>query len=347
MFARARKHLVRLIYLVVAGIGLLAWAGPDGDTARPREVEVVERPGSGPSSTQELRIATWNIARARGPWWDHSHDSAHRVAVRLAGIQSTMDGVGADVVVLQEADLDSARSARIDQPSWLMDEGRYPYLAAVPSWDLGYLAWPLTRPSDHIGRVKMGHAVLSRHRLRAHRYLPLPQPTEHSRLKNLFWVHRAIQHVVVDFRGQPVHILNLHLESRSLPNRNDQMAQLVQTIRGLDGPVIALGDFNTLPHDALRRHGFTDHADFRADRSMESLRRQLPTFREGLDGRNNAPTATFPSVEPQRRLDFVLYSPHFAAADCDVIKPFEMEVGSQPSDHLPIACTFRVVPPSQ
>lgn len=343
MFAAARRLLVRATYVVAVGVATLSWAGDS-----PRSATRGPAPFEGPATDRiptgdTLRVATWNLARARGPWWDHGHDSPHRVQVRLASVAASARAMGADVLAVQEADIRSSRSADIDQPRWLAREAGYAWTASAPSWDLGYLPWPITRPSDHVGRVKMGHAVLSDHPIVAHEYIPLPQPTEYSALRRHFWVHRAIERVTIDFHGTQVHVLNAHLESRSGANRDRHMELLAAEAKALDGPVVILGDLNTLPHDAPRRAGFPDHADFRTDRSMAWLRRALPGYREAFDGTNDDPaTLTFPTQDPQRRLDFVLYSHHFASSRCEVFRPFAGQLAAQPSDHFPVACALKL-----
>lgn len=319
--------------------GFLWWAASGFDDTDPLAVRperfggaAADRPPA--ARPARLRVVSWNVAYGRGRK-DDAGDlrSAETIRANLAGIARVLRDLRADVVALQEVDFDSARTHGIDQLAWLAREAGYPWAARVETWNCRYVPFPYWPPSQHYGRMRSGQAVLSRFPIRANVRHLLPQPPNPF-WYNWFYLHRALQHVELELGGGAVlDVVNVHTEAFHQGNREQHADRVVRFVRGLpDRPRLLLGDFNAIPPEALLRRDFPDEpeTDMTTDRTIATLRGL--GLAEALDV--DAPRAdsfTFPADVPNRRLDYLWFSPTLRRIEGRVAR----EAGPL-SDHLPV-----------
>jgi endonuclease/exonuclease/phosphatase family metal-dependent hydrolase len=252
----------------------------------------------------------------------------------LQGIADAIVRLAPDVVALQEVDRQSFRSHYIDQLTFLVEKTGLPHAAWVSIWDARWVPFPGLDPRQHIGRVRSGLVVLSRYPLSDHHRFPLPQPRHHTRLRNRFSHHRALQRVLV--HGPfPFTVLNIHLEAYDVATRHEQaeIVLLHATAAAQELPTVLIGDLNALPASAAQKHGFADEpaADVRHDRTWSMvIAAGLRDALAGHEAARDAPALTFPAQRPNRRLDHVFTSEHLRATDARVVTDIAH------SDHLPI-----------
>jgi len=334
--------LVSLCVLVFLLIAFILWAiSGRGDTSEILEGEVRQTPGVEAKAlppADELRILTWNIAYGRGPAGDESGPwTREHIESHLDKIADSIAARGADIAALQEVDLGAARSHGIHQAEYLASRLGWPYFACVVTWQQNYVPYPYWPPSRHYGEMLSGQCVLSRYPLKSNRRIRLPQPEANPFWYNMFYLHRAIQHVVVDVGSRTLPVLNVHLEAFDGPNRQRHMDRLVQEVDDLkDGHMIVLGDFNALPPEEPKRHGFEDEpdADFREDKTMNGMWTRAG-FREVLAHLDPRPN-TFPAETPTRRLDYLFVGSGFTLLGQTVMEKETF------SDHLGIVAHVRV-----
>lgn len=318
----------------------LLWAASGFDDTDPLAVRperyggsASERPPAAPPA--RLRVVAWNIAYGRGRQ-DDAGDlrSADTIRANLAGIARVLRDLHPDVVALQEVDFDSARTHGIDQVAWLAREAGYPWAARVETWTCRYVPYPYWPPSQHYGRMRSGQAVLSRFPIRSNVRRLLPQPPNPF-WYNWFYLHRALQHVELDLGGGVLlDVINVHTEAFHQRNREEQADRIAAYVRTLPParPRLLLGDFNAIPPEATLRRGFPDEpeTDMTTDRTVATIR-SLGLL-EALDPDAPLPdTFTFPADAPNRRLDYVWFSPSLRRLEGRVAR----EAGSL-SDHLPV-----------
>jgi endonuclease/exonuclease/phosphatase family metal-dependent hydrolase len=209
----------------------------------------------------------------------------------------------ADVVALQELDVERARSGGVDQPRAIAER-------------LGMqLEFCSARECDG-GRY--GNAVLSRHSLAAVRGACLPQFAARSE-------RRAMQWVRVQTPVLALNVLNTHL---GLDARERQLQ--AATILGRDwvhdaratGPTVLCGDFNAAPRSPVYRQ----------------LTRELRDARV-VSPQRSRPRGTFPSLLPLMRIDHVLVSPEIRVRGFGVMASWLAKIAS---DHLPIVVDLEV-----
>jgi endonuclease/exonuclease/phosphatase family metal-dependent hydrolase len=335
------------ILLSVGTLGaVFLWASSgstDEDPSTSRNARIIEQPkGPEPSVSESLVVATWNIGFAGGltgvPTDLHDADEVRRNLSDIAGVLHDAD---VDIVLLQEVDLPSNRSGRIDQLRFLMEEAGYRHACFVTTWDVRYLPFPYWPPSSHLGRVHSGQAVLSRFPIRSCERIPLPQPSEYPWWYRRFFLHRALQAARLDLgEGQVLEVVNVHFEAFSRPNREEQAGILAQLIRepapGL-GRIVG-GDLNTVPETASKQHSFQDEEiDFRNDTTLGTVRgvgglREV--FLDDAADEGEAEWHTFPAAAPNRRLDYLFGQNLGRAMEQRVIKR------TNASDHLPVLARY-------
>ena len=177
--------------------------------------------------------------------------------------------VDPDVIAFQEIDFGAGRSYDVHQLDTLAARGGYAASATAVNWDERYVPFPSANPLMHFGHVLSGQAVLSRYRLSQHERLVLERPERVmsyppplNRLAEAFYIDRLAQVVAVDL-GQPVLLINVHLEAWDAATRQRQARQvraLVERYRD-DHAVVLLGDFNIVSPEhrtmeALEAQGF-------------------------------------------------------------------------------------------
>ena len=116
-----------------------------------------------PDTFSVIRMMTWNIRFGAGriPWFGDAcgerviltEDEVNRA---LQAIVDKINEIKPDVLLLQEVDLNSKRSCYIDQLQWILDHTYFNYAVYGSQWRSQFI------PSDGLGRMDEGNAILSR-----------------------------------------------------------------------------------------------------------------------------------------------------------------------------------------
>lgn len=199
-----------------------------------------------------------------------------------------------DIVALQELDHGRSRSRHEDQAATIAECLGYDFVFC---------------PTVISGEERYGHAVLSRLPIEVVKIAELPM------LRKSIWPERrAALWTCITIAGQEINVVTSHLGLSARERMSQVEAILGEEWIGpfLDKqPVLICGDFNCTPGSAVYRrmtHHFTDAA-------------------------TRGGGATFSSIKPLLRLDYVFLSPHFSAERVQVVKSHLTRLGS---DHLPL-----------
>lgn len=211
----------------------------------------------------EVSVLNWNIKFGGGRhdffwdgWGDRVHLTSDEAEVAIADVAAVINALDPDVVMLQEVDVASKRTAYLDQVQYLLDNTDQNHGAWVPNWWVEYV------PEDGLGPVKSGQAVLSKHPLERNTRYNLPQSEDSSAVVNYFWLHRAVQQVEVDLEGTRLTVVNNHPTAYSLDGtKGIHLAEIFDRSQDVEGALITGGDLNVIPPGSVRTEGFADEAE--------------------------------------------------------------------------------------
>ena len=120
-------------------------------------------PQPAPTDVASLKVMTWNIryGAARIPWFEDScgdrvHMTESEVTSHLNSIAAYIEADTIDILLLQEVDISSKRSAYIDQVQYLLEQTHFNYAVYGSMWKSDII------PSGGLGKVDVGVSILSR-----------------------------------------------------------------------------------------------------------------------------------------------------------------------------------------
>lgn len=211
-----------------------------------------------------------------------------------------------DFVAIQEVDVFTNRTGK--------DVHQARDLAAKlgPEWQ-----WHFSKAIDRDGG-EYGDAMLSKHPILEKQSFRLPCSA------SLPGEDRSLCMIKVNIEGKDLYIASTHLDHLSSDTNRKLQAEEIRTIVGnIDGDIIMAGDFNAVPSSAV----------------MDIVSTYM-TF-----GVRSGGDYTFPSDNPTRTIDYIMYTPieSFAIHSYQVVSRQDQTVnGVDASDHRPVLATIRV-----
>jgi endonuclease/exonuclease/phosphatase family metal-dependent hydrolase len=349
-----------LKYLLVGVVGLVALLGLLVLLAaltehRPDPVEPVAVSCEGATTPlkvgEPIKILSWNVQYGASRKHQFFYDGGQAVHVPIedvkettAAIASALSAYGADVLLLQEIDSDSARTHRINQGP-IYKKGAGAVCEAVTTYHRSpFVPSPTTNP---LGRVDMGLQLLTRSAPLAKAERIQLALLDEPRIVQMFNLKRALLTAEVPIEGwpQPLALAVTHLSAFSKGDGTlaKQVAQLRAWMdaRPKDQPWILAGDFNLLPPgDDPGRLAAEGDAYRDPVNPMEAL---LKDYRDifgdaQLDPMNRT-YLPFGFPEPDRKIDYVL-----VGGPIEVIEAKVLREHAAISDHLPLVATLRIGP---
>jgi len=326
----------------------------------PVRVRCAEAPGSGAGDLrpgERFRLLSWNIQFAASRRYHFFYDGGPAVHADWGVVQQTLDRIAdtiraedPDLVLLQEVDRDSDRTARIDQAIRLRQALGWRCWASTPYHRSRYVPVPLRRP---LGRVDFHLVTASAYSLRWARRRALPLLQE-PWWRQAFNLKRAVLEtaVAVAGRDRPLVLLNTHLSafSRSDGTLQRQVEVIAARLALLDRrsiPWILAGDFNALPPgDTPARLGAESKLYAAGESPIAPLVRR---YRSGVSRADyeRQPQRYFTYLPygadaPDRRIDYVFVSEGVRIHDLRVVRQ------KRPlSDHLPLLLDASLESPSR
>ncbi|MGF1523586.1 MAG: endonuclease/exonuclease/phosphatase family protein [Leptolyngbyaceae cyanobacterium] len=249
----------------------------------------------------------------------------------LATAIAALKSVNPDVIALQEIDLGAQRSFKVDQAAAIASALQYPQQAIAINWDKRYVPFPFWPPSAHFGSILSGQALLSRFPIKRHERLVLEKVPSNPFFYNALYLDRLAQVADIAVGDRTLTLINIHLEAFDNPTRLGQtmfVRQLAATYAE-KGPVLLVGDFNS----ALNR---PEEGEPRTIQTMLDASTFAPAT--PAEQFTEAEHFTFPSDQPQYKLDYVFYTP----ATIELLDVQVLTAAAQASDHLPLALRLRL-----
>lgn len=343
----SRKTIVRIlkgvgILLAVVLVGSLSYATywnitrPDGYSQFARDVAIRVKSYDPPEVRDGLRVITYNIGWAVGPYQETIKDRIELEAYKrnLDEIVRVVVEMNADIVLLQEVELGSDRSYGMDQLDYLQEKLGWKYAACAVDWNR-YI------PLEGVGKIHKCVAVLSRYPIVKHERKRFTfNPHLENRIVNFFYYPfvwtSPTQYVQIAYKDKTLNVYNLHLSVFSRKNRALQMKDALDWIeRGnLEQNLILGGDFNF--HARVIRKGINwkDDVDYlHRPPFFQDIWRRIPGIQEAFINAHSTNEQIHQNVtflEKKQRFDFIFFSDDFQKAGANVIH------GISSSDHLPV-----------
>lgn len=203
--------------------------------------------------------------------------SRTEVLRHLEALAEKVRQVDPDVLFVQEIDVNSKRSAHVDQLRWLLDHTSLNFAQYASQWKADFV------PSDGIGPVDSGNAILSKYPLRAGTRLALALRKDQSGLERYFYLRRNLLRAELELpEGLAVALVAVHTEAYSQDGTKlshiERFKEELDALADTGQLVVGAGDLNTLPPGSEQVSGFDDSActeEYEADdysRETEWLR---------------------------------------------------------------------------
>lgn len=211
-----------------------------------------------PASVDMIKVMSWNIRFGAGriPWFGDSCGdrvilSKDEVLSHLKGIADKLNEVQPDILLLQEVDVKSKRSAYIDQVQWLLDHTFFNYGTFASAWKVQVI------PSDGLGRMNMGNAVLSRWKITDAERIQLPLRGDQDALTTHFYLRRNILKAKIALPGvKDFYAVNVHASAFSTDDTKKRHIEIfkeeLDKLSAAGAYFVSGGDLNTLPPGAVK-----------------------------------------------------------------------------------------------
>jgi len=215
--------------------------------------------GSGTS----LKIMDWNVKFGGGRidfffdcYGDTVNMTKEETIRNLQGVANKINEEMPDILLVQEIDIKSKRTAYVNQVQWILDHTEFNYAAYASQWKSDYV------PSDGVGRVDSGNAIFSKFPIIEATRISLPLISVQDALTHYFYLKRNILKTKIDLGDSYIYVLDIHTSAYS--HDGTKKLQLDRLKRELDeiddnGNIfIAGGDFNTIPPGSEKLSDFPD-----------------------------------------------------------------------------------------
>jgi len=203
-----------------------------------------------------LKVLTWNIRFGIGrlPFFgdscgDRSIFTENEVLDALELVAAEIDVINPDIILFQEIDRESKRTQYIDQVQWLLDHTDMNYAAYASMWKAQ------TIPSDGIGRIDAGNAVLSKWYIESAERVQLPLRGDQDDLTLLFYLRRNILKAKIVIPDQDdFYAVNVHATAFATDNTKqkhiDKFKEVLDEMDVAGYVFVAGGDLNSVPPGA-------------------------------------------------------------------------------------------------
>lgn len=283
-----------------------------------------------PIPSDTITLATYNIGYLSGMTNNLPVERSRRfVSNNEDIIVSLLKSLNVDILAMQEIDFNANRSFDVDQLKTIAERVGFGYSARAVNWDMNYVPFPYWPIDKQFGKIVSGQAIASKYPIFKNRIVTLAKPLNAPFWYTQFYLDRLVQVCEINV-GQPLYVLNLHLEAFDTETREVQAHAVVELVKTYieNFPVILTGDFNSqIPFEV-------------GETTMRTIVSELG-FNEAIPDSiqaENRPSGTFPSDKPTQKIDHVFYHP-------DQVQPISWSIPDslvEASDHRPMVFKFKL-----
>ena len=216
-----------------------------------------------------IKVVTWNIrfGIARFPFFGDSCgddvilDDA-TIVENMAAIADSLNAMDADIVLLQEVDVSSKRTGYMDQVQYLLDNTNLNYGCYASMWKADFI------PSDGIGRIDAGNAILSKYELTDAERIQLRLRTDQDGLTQYFYLRRNIVKAKIPALAQGAkdfYAVDIHATAFATDDTKqqhiDKYVETLAEIHSSDDYFVTGGDLNSVPPGSVTDLCLSDMCD--------------------------------------------------------------------------------------
>lgn len=217
-----------------------------------------------PSDLDQIRILNYNIKYGGGRllfFWECNGERYNMTEAEVTGhLDAVVDFINwhnPDIVLLQEVDRNSLRSAYIDQVQYILDRTELNYGAYAAQHQVDFL------PTDGFGHVDFGNATLSRWPIPEATRIALPLVEAYPAYYQYLYLKRHVLSSRIELPwDNQFYAVNTHLEAFSEGNtKRDQIDVFHGVLSDLNTQNrswVAGGDLNSLPNGSEQWSDFPD-----------------------------------------------------------------------------------------
>lgn len=211
-------------------------------------------------SPLRLKVMTWNVKYGAGRldfwfdmWGDETQMTREQVERNMAGLYRLINEVKPDILVTNEIEVNSRRSAYYDMVKGILDHTDLNYAAYTPTWQ------NRTVPTEGVGRINLGNAIFSRYPIKLNERIPQVDRTDIDPATNAFYLHRAVGRAVIEVGGREIAVYAVHTEAYDFDRTNKkQQEHILQLMQEETLPFLMGGDLNALPPGSVKVSHFND-----------------------------------------------------------------------------------------
>ncbi len=206
-----------------------------------------------------IKVVTWNMRFGIGRFPFFGDSCGERVIAdeetvshTMQAIADSLNTINADIVLLQEVDLESKRSGYWNQIQYLLDNTYLNYGAYASMWEADYI------PTDGLGRINTGNAILSKYALDSAERIQLNLRTDQSDLIQYFYLRRNILKAEIPGLGigqKKFFAVNIHATAFATDDTKqqhvDKFIDVLESIHSEGDFFISGGDLNAVPPGAI------------------------------------------------------------------------------------------------
>ncbi|MGV3621698.1 MAG: endonuclease/exonuclease/phosphatase family protein [Archangium sp.] len=214
----------------------------------PRFKATAEHPAP-PENPTQLKVMAWNVkyGACRIDFWfdfwgDRTQMSTTEVNDCLTKVAALIREYDPDILITEEIEVDSKRSAYVDQVRFLLENTNLRYAMYGSTWDARYV------PSEGVGRIDLGNAIFSRYPITKAERIKQDDRTDQDPLTGMFYIKRAISRAEIDLGNRTVAAFAVHTEAYDFDGtKQKQIKQIFDVLKAEELPWVIGGDWNELP----------------------------------------------------------------------------------------------------
>lgn len=260
-----RTYLTCLVLLLCYGCEPFALSAEDIANEQPRFIS--QQLSDVEESPQQLRVMAWNIkyGAMRLPFWfdcwgDQVSIPAAQVEANMEAIYKMIREVKPDILMVEEIELHSRRSAYYDMIQGILDHTELNYGAYYETWNSRYI------PSEGLGRMSLGNAIFSKYPITNSEKIMQADRRDLDAVTKPFYLHRAIGRAEIQLSQESsvaayvVHTAAYDQDATETEEgtKVKQIKQIYEVVSSEKLPFILGGDFNELPPNAAKISNFPD-----------------------------------------------------------------------------------------